>query len=141
MFPFDAHDEYDSSLIPQGAWSVIYFAALCPGGDKAPMLKLSPYVLLFQPERIADRHEGDEPARVIAEKPILSLLRALNKPLLCLKLFMKTEKSIFEHSLHQRRLRARDSEFDPRVEELLWQHANIGRPLIPGFLVCRRRFR
>jgi hypothetical protein len=105
------------------------------------MLKLSPYVLLFQPERIADRHEGDEPARVIAEKPILSLLRALNKPLLCLKLFMKTEKSIFEHSLHQRRLRARDSEFDPRVEELLWQHANIGRPLIPGFLVCRRRFR
>jgi hypothetical protein len=55
------------------------------------MLKLPPSVLRFQPERIADRHEGEEPAKVVAEKPILSLTRALNKPLILLKLFMKAE--------------------------------------------------
>jgi hypothetical protein len=77
MSPFDAHDDYDSSLIHQGAWSAIYFAALCSGGI-GPILKISRYVLLFQPEHIAD--EGEEPARVIAEKPILSLpARALNR--------------------------------------------------------------
>jgi hypothetical protein len=41
------------------------------------MLKLFSYVLLFQPECIADRHEGEEPARIIAEKPILSLPRGI----------------------------------------------------------------
>jgi hypothetical protein len=63
------------------------------------MLKLLPYVLRFQLERITDRHEGEDPARVIAEKPFFSLLRALNEPLLRLKLFLKTEESIFEHSV------------------------------------------
>jgi hypothetical protein len=72
------------------------------------MLKLCPYVLGFQSERSADGHEGEEPARVIAEKPILSLPRASNKPLLRLKLFLKAEKGIFEHSVHQRGLRAHD---------------------------------
>jgi hypothetical protein len=96
------------------------------------MLKLLPYVLRFQPERVTDRHEGEEPAGVVAEKPILSLPRALKKPLLCFKLFMKAEKSIFEHSVHQRRLRAYGSEFDPRVEELFRKHAAAGRPCISG---------
>ena len=96
------------------------------------MLELFPYVPRFQPERIADRHEGEEPARVIAEKPILSLARALHVPLIRLKPFMKAEKSIFEHSVHQRRLRAYGSEFDPRVEELFRKHAAAGRPRISG---------
>jgi hypothetical protein len=96
------------------------------------MLKPFPYVLRRQPERIADRQEGEEPARVITEKPILSLPSALNKPLLRLKLLMKAEKSIFEHSIHQRRLRADGSEFDPRVEELFRKHAVVGWPLICG---------
>ena len=106
-----------------------------------PMLKPFPDVVRFQPERIADRHEGEEPARVVAEKPLLSLPRALNKPLLRLKLFMKAKKSIFEHSVHQRRLRAYGSEFDPRVEELLWPYTDIGRPFITGVPVWRRRLR
>jgi len=123
MSRFDAHDDYNNSLLTQGAWSVIYrwlakprrlksyadiisWPAWCPGGY--PMLKLCPYVLGFQPERSADGHEGEEPARVIAEKPILSLPRASNKPLLRLKLFLKAEKGIFEHSVHQRGLRAHD---------------------------------
>jgi hypothetical protein len=63
-----------------------------------PNVLLFAYVLLVQPEGIADRHKGEEPAGIIAEKPILSLPRTLNKPLLRLKLFMKTEKSIFEHT-------------------------------------------
>src|SRR3990172_6738188 len=79
---------------------------------------------------MADRHEGKEPARVIAEKPILSLPRATNRPLLRLKLFLKAEKGIFEHGVHQRGLRAHDRQPDPRVEELLWQCAVIGRPLV-----------
>jgi hypothetical protein len=80
------------------------------------MFKLFPWVLRCQPERITDGHEGEEPARVIAEKPIFSLPRTLHKPLIRLKLFMKTEKSIFEHSAHQCRLRVYGSEFDSRVE-------------------------
>lgn len=66
------------------------------------MLKLCPDVLGFQSERVTDGHEGEEPARVIAEKPILSLPRALSKPRLRLKLFLKAEKGIFEHGVHQR---------------------------------------
>jgi hypothetical protein len=96
------------------------------------MLKLRPYVLGFQPERVTDGHEGEEPTRVIAEKPILSLPRALSKRLLRLKLFLKAEQGIFEHSVHQRGLRAHGSKFDPRVKELSWRHADSGRPLIPG---------
>jgi hypothetical protein len=64
------------------------------------MLKLLPYVLGFQPEGITDRHEGEEPTRGIAEKPSFSLLRTLHKPSLRLKLLLKTEKGIFEHSVH-----------------------------------------
>jgi hypothetical protein len=82
------------------------------------MPKLFPYVPRFQPERIADRHQGERPARVVAEKPILSLPRAPHKPLIRLELFMKAEKGIFEHGVHQRGLRAHGSEFDPRVKEL-----------------------
>jgi hypothetical protein len=37
------------------------------------MPKLFPNVARFQPERSADRHEGEQPARVIAEKPGLGL--------------------------------------------------------------------
>jgi hypothetical protein len=96
------------------------------------MPELHPYELRLQSEHIANRHEGKKPARVIAEKPILSLPCTLNKPLLRLKLFMKAEKSIFEHCVHQRRLRAHGSEFDPRVEELLWRYTDIGRLFIPG---------
>ena len=141
MSRFDAHDDYNNSLLTQGAWSVIYrwlakprrlksyadiisWPAWCPGGY--PMLKLCPYVLGFQPERSADGHEGEEPARVIAEKPILSLPRALNKPLLRLELFMKAEKGIFEHGVHQRRLRAHDRQPDPRVEELFRRRDHHG---------------
>jgi hypothetical protein len=61
------------------------------------MLKLLPYVLRFQPERIADRHEGEEPARGIAEKPSFSLPRALQEPSLRLKLLLKTQEGVFEH--------------------------------------------
>jgi hypothetical protein len=103
------------------------------------MLKPCPYVLGFQPERTADRHEGEWPARVIAEKPILSFRRALNKRPLRLKLHTKREKGIFEHSVHQRGLRAQRSEFDPKVEELLWQYAVIGRPLRCPSLASGRR--
>jgi len=81
---------------------------------------------------MADRHEGEEPARVIAKKPILSLPRALNKPLLRLKLFLKAEKGIFEHRVHQRRLRAHDRQPDPSVEELFRRNVDIGQPVIPG---------
>jgi hypothetical protein len=105
------------------------------------MLKLCPDVLRFHPERVADGHEGEEPARVIAEKPILSLPPALSIPRFRLKLFLKAEKGIFEHGVHQRGLRAHGSEFDPRVEELFRSHADIGRPLIPGGPVGRRRLR
>jgi hypothetical protein len=34
------------------------------------MLKLLSDVVRFEPERTADRHEGEEPAGIIAEKPI-----------------------------------------------------------------------
>jgi hypothetical protein len=45
---------------------------------------------------------------------------------------MKAEKSIFEHGVHQRGLRAHGSEFDPRVEELFRKHAGVGCPIICG---------
>src|SRR5438094_9289597 len=44
------------------------------------------------------------------------------KPLTRLKLFMKGEKRIFEHRIHQRRLRAHGGEFDRRVKELRAVH-------------------
>lgn len=77
--------------------------------------------------------------KVIAKKPLFCLPRALHKPLTRLKLFMKGEKRIFEHSVHQCRLRAHGGEFDPTVEELLRQFVVIGRRLIPGVPVCRSR--
>jgi hypothetical protein len=103
------------------------------------MLKLLPYVLRFQPEGITDRHEGEEPARVIAEKPSFSLPRALHEPLLRLKLLLKTEEGIFEYRVHQRGLWAHFQWADPRVEELFRKPANIGRPLVPGIPVPRCR--
>jgi len=86
----------------------------------------------LQPERIADRHEGEKTAKIIAKKPLLSLPRAPHKPRLRFKLFMKAEKRIFEHSVHQCRLGAYGCEFDSRVEELFRKQAAIGRPLICG---------
>lgn len=77
--------------------------------------------------------------KVIAKKPLFCLPRALHKPLTRHKLFMKGEKRIFEHSVHQCRLRAHGGEFDPTVEELLRQFVVIGRRLIPGVPVCRSR--
>jgi hypothetical protein len=105
------------------------------------MPKLHPYELRLQSKCITDRDKGEKPARVIAEKPILSLPRALHKPPLLFKLLLKTQEGIFEYRIHQRRLRAHFSEFDPRVEELLWQYADIGPSIIPGVPVCRRRLR
>src|SRR6266545_3494651 len=104
-----------------------------------PTLKHLPYVVRFQPECVADRQEGEESARVIAEKPILSLPRALHEPLLRLKLFLKAEKSIFEYGVHQCRLRAHGSEFDPIVQELLRQCVVIGRCLAPRVPARRSR--
>jgi len=86
----------------------------------------------LQPERIADRHEGEKTAKIIAKKPLLSLPRAPHKPRLRFKLFMKAEKRIFEHSVHQCRLGAYGCEFDSRVEELFRKQATIGGPLIGG---------
>lgn len=107
------------------------------------MSKLHPYELRFQSERCTDVQEGEELLRVIAKEPFFSLarLRALDRPRPNLELLAKANESIFEHSVHQRRLRAHGGEFDPRVEELLWQYADMGRPLIPGVPVCRRRLR
>jgi len=56
--------------------------------------------------------------RIIAEKPFLSLPRALNQPFVRLKLFMKTEEGIFEHGVHQRRLLTYLEPVDSKVEEL-----------------------
>jgi len=82
------------------------------------MPKLFPIVARFQPERSADRHEGEQPARVIAEKSGLSLARAIDESWRRLRLFIRAEKSIFEHGVHQRRLRTHGGEFDPQVKEL-----------------------
>jgi hypothetical protein len=86
----------------------------------------------FQSKRVTDRQEGEEPARVVVEKPILSLARALTRPLLRLNLFMKAKKSIFEHGIHQCRLGAYGSQFDPRVKEPFRKHGDGARPLICG---------
>ena len=96
------------------------------------MPQLVPYVIGFQPKRCADRPEGEKPLRVIAEKPILCFPRLLNEPALLFKPFLKAEKSIFEHSVHQRGLRAHGSETDPGVEKPIKKHAVAGRPLIRG---------
>ena len=64
------------------------------------MPKLHPYEARLQSEHIANRHEGEKPMKVIAKKPLFCLPRALHKPLTRLKLFMKGEKRIFEHSVH-----------------------------------------
>jgi hypothetical protein len=77
------------------------------------MLEALSYELRFQSEHVTDGHEGEEPVGVIAEKPLLSLLRrALDRPALNLKLPLKTEEGIFEHCTHQRRLRVHRSETD-----------------------------
>jgi hypothetical protein len=86
----------------------------------------------LQPERIADRHEGEKTAKIIAKKPLLSLPRAPHKSRLRFKLFMKAEKRIFEHGVHQCRLRAHGSEFDSTVEELFRKRAAIGGLFIGG---------
>src|SRR4029453_15883978 len=111
----------------------------CVQGGWRLTLKLLPYVLRFQPKRITDRHEGEEPERVIAEKPFLSLPRALHEPSLRLKLLMKAEEGIFEHRVHQRRLRTHFNPADRRVEELFRKRADIGRPLVTGVPVPRCR--
>jgi hypothetical protein len=84
----------------------------------------------LQPERVADRHEGEKTAKIIAKKPLLSLPRASHKLGLRFKLFMQAEKRIFEHGVHQSRLGAHGCEFDSRVEELFRKQAAIGGPLI-----------
>ena len=96
------------------------------------MLELFPDVLWFQAEHMADRHKGEQPARVSAEKPILSFAPALNMPGIRLKLLMKAEKSIFEHSVHQRCLRTDEGEIDPRIKQLFRKHAGAGCALIRG---------
>jgi hypothetical protein len=95
------------------------------------MPELFPDVARFQSERNADRHEGEQPARVIAEKPGLSFKGAIDEPWHRLRLFIKAEKSNFEHGVHQRRLRTHGREFDPRVEELFLQHAVFRWPVVP----------
>ena len=103
------------------------------------MPKLHPYEARLQSEHIANGHEREKPMKVIAKKPLFCLPCALHKPLTRLKLFMKGEKRIFEHSIHQCRLRTHSGEFDSTVEELLRQFVVIGRHLIPGVPVCRSR--
>jgi hypothetical protein len=51
---------------------------------------------------------------------------------------MKTEEGIFEHSVHQRRLRTRFNLTAPRFEELFRKRVDIGRPLIPGISIPMR---
>lgn len=77
--------------------------------------------------------------RVIGEEPFLGFSCAPHKPSLRLKLFVKAAKGIFEHSVHQRRLRAHFSPADLRFENLFRKHADIGRPLIPRSPVRRCR--
>ena len=96
------------------------------------MPKLHPYEARLQSEHIANGHEREKPMKVIAKKPLFCLPCALHKPLTRLKLFVKGEKRIFEHSIHQCRLRRHSGEFDSTVEELLRQFVVIGRHLIPG---------
>lgn len=94
------------------------------------MLKLVPYVLGFQPECVADGQKGEEPARVVAEEPILSFVRALYARLIPFKLVMKAKKCVFEHGIHQGRLRAHLSELDSRVEKLFGKHGVFEGPII-----------
>jgi len=103
------------------------------------MPKLHPYEARLQSEHIANGHEREKPMKVIAKKPLFCLPCALHKPLTRLKLFVKGEKRIFEHSIHQCRLRTHSGEFDSTVEELLRQLVVMGRHLIPGVPVCRSR--
>jgi hypothetical protein len=130
-------EESGRSFFVQRSNNALPGCLCCVQARWRPMLKLLPYVLRFQPERITDRHEGEEPVRVIAEKPLLSLPRALSKPSLRLKLFMKTAEGIFEHSVQQRRLRAHLHPADPRVEELFPKRADIGPTLVPGISIPR----
>ena len=70
------------------------------------MLESLPDELRFQPELCTDRYEREEPAGVIAEKPLLGLLcRLSDTRLVNLKRLLKTKEGIFEHGTHQRRLR------------------------------------
>jgi hypothetical protein len=75
--------------------------------------------------------------RVIAEEPFLGFPRARHKPSFRLKLLVKTSKGIFEHGLHQRRLRGHFSRADRRLEGLFRKRAGFERPLIPGIPVPR----
>ena len=75
--------------------------------------------------------------RIITKKPLLSLANLLATPSRDFKLLVKTEEGIFEHCIHQRRLRAHSIESDLKVEELFWQRADIQGPLITGGPVGR----
>jgi hypothetical protein len=96
------------------------------------MFKFCPYVVRFEAERIADRHKGEKTVKFIAKKPLLSFPRAPYKPRIRFKLFMKAEKRIFEHGVHQCRLGANGYELNPRVEKLFSKEAVVVGPLICG---------
>ena len=101
------------------------------------MFEFVPYVTGFQPERIAHGLEGEKPARIVAKKPILGPAPAPHVPMLRFKLFMKAEKGIFEHGIHQGRLRTHGSELDARVEELFGKHGFLDRSIIDCGSACR----
>jgi len=93
----------------------------CRHGIRAgwrPMSEFCPYVARLQTQGVTDRQESEEPAGIIVEKPLASLARALHAPLIrCI--FMKAKERVFEHGVHQGRLRRHRRQFDPRVEERL----------------------
>src|ERR1044071_2543352 len=99
------------------------------------MLKLHPYELRLNPKNIANRHEGENPVKVITEKPLLSLFCLLSVPPVHSRLFLKAAQGIFEHCIHQCTLRAYGSDFDSRIKEFLWNCTDSGRPLIVGLPV------
>ena len=103
----------------------------------APVLKLFPHVLRFKAEHLTDGEKGKEPVRIIAKKPLLSLLSLVHRASVGLELFAETEEGIFEHRIHQRRLRTDGSKAASIVEEFLWRQANAGGPLIAGSAVGR----
>jgi hypothetical protein len=76
---------------------------------------------------------------VIVEKPRLSFARTLNRPLLGLTRFMKAEKSILEHGVHQCGLGADDSKFAPRIKKPFRKHHGGARPFITWGSARRHR--
>src|SRR6185503_16081608 len=104
------------------------------------MFEFCPNVMRLQPQCVTDRQESEEPAGIIVEKPFPSLACAAGTPAIRFKWFMNAEKCVFEHGIHQGRLRAYGSEFDPTIEEVLPQGVVVKRRFIPGVAVCRNRF-